>query len=985
MSEDLTRALFISRAGADAALAAEVARILEADGYRTILQQWDFPNHSIMQQMHDALAGGARVVALLSAEYLRSDYCAAEWQSVLAGDPLNKQSRLIVLRATECNPTGLLTAISYWDLVPLLGTPLLGDVVRSAVREGRRKDATPVAGPYWRASRTISNPEAVGETPSFTGREAELEALDAALWQGSGVAALYGMGGTGKSALAREYARRNLTRYAVVWRIDAQTELGIIDGLVQLGARLVPGLAEAQDRRAAAVQVIVTALSGFEKSVLLVFDNLEDEALLRAWRPPGTQVLVTSRNSAWGGGVDAIRLSVWPLDDATTYLQTESRRGDIVLPEFRTLAETLDRLPLALAHAAAYLKRFRTVTVQRYIERIEFHLGNAPKGTRGERAVYATFQEAIAKAEQEAPGSAAVACFAAFFAPNAIPEELLRQSIDAYPDELQPSLPDDIQPARSLRSILEEQEVLEEALGELDRLSLLVFNLEGRTFTVHLLVQRAARALLVFDQPLWVASAIAVLDFAFPIVEFAAWEQCARLIPHVRAALSRLDDSVPHALASSLASRSGEYLLKRAAFIEAEPLLRRALAIDEANYGPKDPMVATCLNNLAELLRVTNRLRDAEPLYRRALAIDEEVFGPEHPNVALPLNNFAELLKETDRLSEAEQLYRRALKIVEDNWGIEHPIVATCLNNLADLLKKTNRLSEAEPLFRRALVIDEDSYGPEHPDVARDLNNLAELLRETSRLSEAEPLFRLALGIFEAAYGPSHPDVARSLNNLALLLSTANRLEDAEPLYRRALTILEACYGPEHPAVATCLSNIGWLLKDTSRLEEMQSLLRRVLAINEASYGPGHPEVARALNNLAWALHATNHSSEAELLYRRALRINEASFGLDHPMVAIFLNNLAELLGDDSRLNEAEPLLRRALAIDEASYGLEHPNVARDLNNLAYLLCATNRSGEAEALYRRSLKINEASYGPDHPAVATALKNLTGLLEDDNH
>ena len=40
------------------------------------------------------------------------------------------------------------------------------------------------------------------------------------------------------------------------------------------------------------------------------------------------------------------------------------------------------------------------------------------------------------------------------------------------------------------------------------------------------------------------------------------------------------------------------------------------------------------LNNLAQLLQVTNRLAEAEPLYRRALAIDEKSFGPDHPNVA---------------------------------------------------------------------------------------------------------------------------------------------------------------------------------------------------------------------------------------------------------------------------------------------------------------------------------------------------------------
>ena len=92
------------------------------------------------------------------------------------------------------------------------------------------------------------------------------------------------------------------------------------------------------------------------------------------------------------------------------------------------------------------------------------------------------------------------------------------------------------------------------------------------------------------------------------------------------------------------------------------------------------------LNNLAQLLQDTNRLEEAEPLMRRALAIDEKSYGPEHPNVAIRLNNLAQLLQATNRLEEAEPLMRRALAIDEKSYGPEHPDVARDLNNLAQLL-----------------------------------------------------------------------------------------------------------------------------------------------------------------------------------------------------------------------------------------------------------------------------------------------------------
>ena len=96
--------------------------------------------------------------------------------------------------------------------------------------------------------------------------------------------------------------------------------------------------------------------------------------------------------------------------------------------------------------------------------------------------------------------------------------------------------------------------------------------------------------------------------------------------------------------------------------------------------GPDHPHVAIRLNNLAALLQATNRLEEAEPLLRRALAIDEARFGPDHPTVAIRLNNVASLLQATNRLAEAEPLMRRALVIGEASFGPDHPTVAIYLN-----------------------------------------------------------------------------------------------------------------------------------------------------------------------------------------------------------------------------------------------------------------------------------------------------------------
>jgi len=59
------------------------------------------------------------------------------------------------------------------------------------------------------------------------------------------------------------------------------------------------------------------------------------------------------------------------------------------------------------------------------------------------------------------------------------------------------------------------------------------------------------------------------------------------------------------------------------------------------------PVVATPLNNLALLLQDLNRPDEAEPLMRRAVAIGEKSLGPDHPQTQKYRRTLSRLLGES--------------------------------------------------------------------------------------------------------------------------------------------------------------------------------------------------------------------------------------------------------------------------------------------------------------------------------------------------
>ncbi len=850
------KTLFLSRAGEDSAIAAQIGTILEAAGYRVVLQQWDFANRSFMDAMHSTLAGGARVVALLSDAYLASEYCTAEWQAVLADDPLNKRSRLIVMRVEACKPIGLLTPIAYWDLVPVKSDRrLLADVVRNAVAEGRRGQDTPVAGRYWRGPSTVLDPAAIREVPGFTGRDRELSVLETALWDGAGRAVAHGLGGTGKSSLAREYAWRHRGRYVAVGWLRSDTETGIVDGLRWLGSQFVPDLEQLKDRAQAAeraLSLLVQVAADAGKPLLLIFDNLEDRALLRAWQPrEHAHVLITSRKSSWGGGF--VRVSVEPLrvDEAVTYLRRESGRTDLDDDDLTAVAEAVGQLPLALSHAAAYFDATHTATAQSYLDRLSYHMAHAPDDAEYPVAAFATFREAIAQVEKAQPGAAAAVSLAAFFAPDEIPEELFHPDPECELEPLTPPLDNAGGPPLSLRAALVDSGRTEEILGALSQFSLITFAAESRTFGIHRLVQAAIRDFLRDDAIAWLQNAIQTVLLAFPLdVALATWRRCERVMIHAKTTLAALPDEHGTSYAAVLAFRCGLYFIDRAAYGEGVDVLRRALAFDTACPVSDTQLRISVLNGLGICLRHLNRLEEAASVHGEARSLAEAMYGYSHPEVAASLNNLGLVLSMNGRFSEADEAYRRAHEIKEATLAPDDPRLAVSLVNMAAAFGRAGDTPKAVEYLRRAVSIHEAYYGPNHPEVAKNLANLGFELGSMEEFSEAESLIQRAIEIDRETYGERHPSLGIHLGYLAKLREREGRFAEAVALWRDSLAIMESVFGPSHPDVAYTLASLGIAVYALGDLAESAAILEHALDVARVVYPADSFDTATIVNFL---------------------------------------------------------------------------------------------------------------------------------------
>ena len=130
---------FVSYNGADQGWAEWIAWQLEAAGYTTVIQAWDFrPGGNFAIHMQLATSQARRTVAVLSPKYLQAVYTQPEWAAAFAQDPMGEEGTLLPVRVRECELKGLLAQIVYIDLVGL-GEEAAKEALLAGVKQGRVK------------------------------------------------------------------------------------------------------------------------------------------------------------------------------------------------------------------------------------------------------------------------------------------------------------------------------------------------------------------------------------------------------------------------------------------------------------------------------------------------------------------------------------------------------------------------------------------------------------------------------------------------------------------------------------------------------------------------------------------------------------------------------------------------------------------------------------------------------------------------------
>ena len=195
------------------------------------------------------------------------------------------------------------------------------------------------------------------------------------------------------------------------------------------------------------------------------------------------------------------------------------------------------------------------------------------------------------------------------------------------------------------------------------------------------------------------------------------------------------------------------------------------------------------------------------------------------------------------------------------------------------------------------------------------------------KLDEADDWTKKSLAIFETL--GNQPGMASSYHQLGMVAQDRGHLDEAEGWYKKSLAIEEAL--DNQPGMASSYHQLGTVALDRSHLDEAEGWTKKSLVIEEVL--SNQLGMASSYGQLGTVALYRGHLDEAEGWTKKALAIQE-SLG-NQPGMALTYSKLGVVAQDRGHLDEAERWYKKALAIFQALD--DQPNKAKVLEKLRIL------------------------------------------------
>ncbi|KAL7920887.1 P-loop containing nucleoside triphosphate hydrolase protein [Trichoderma austrokoningii] len=721
-------------------------------------------------------------------------------------------------------------------------------------------------------------------------------------------AALWGLGGSGKTQIALSYAYQRCAddSCSVLW-VHADTEATFSKDYETIARKLQLNQSSLSNQDLLeAVRDGIEALSNW----VLIVDNADDlkifgvgqtaeetDSLLDYIPRASTgTVLWTARDAhiagtlvGQGRGIEVARMR---FDEAKQLLMTfGSLAPNKEDAEISSLIEELQSLPLAIMQAGTYMSRTST-TPKKYLALLaqskkRWNLLKTDDTNRHRRLnvpnnVLETWTMSITRIRRESEMTYKTLHVIAYVSNENIPHEMITTTLGHIDKNL-----------KNDADLLEPEAVkVITRLREFSFIGIRQAEDGSKSYEMHKLVQEAIRYGLSVRKP-------SIMVESHISTEKRHTQTHRRKIPQnskgvtkrkpveksIEATSARDTENEKYFSTIALHVSSRLFLKSRLdTWKQREKYLAHALQVAKwADVNEKHIKTAQLLSKASWFLHERGRWREKEQVDNKVLKYRQEWLGDSHLDTIQAIANLAITYNEQGRYKESEIFMIQVLDKRREILRDKHPDTIDAMANLAITYNKQGRYNESESLQVQVLDCRQEILGARHPDTIRTMGNLAATYSKQGRYSESESLQVQVLDCRREILGARYLDIIRTMGNLATIYNEQGRCSKAEPLDIQVLDAFQEILGDRHPDTIRAMVNLSLTYHQQGRYDEAELLKVQALDMRREIFGDKHPDTIRSMRILANIWHAMGRREQAIALMQQAFEYSRSTLGANHP------------------------------------------------------------------------------------------------------
>lgn len=743
--------------------------------------------------------------------------------------------------------------------------------------------------------------------------------------------AIVGIGGAGKTTLAREYARQQ--KGNVIWEINAETHTSLTESFENLAhalskteedKKILRELLEIKDAAEKEKMVV-----GFVKerlrlysNWLLIYDNVEDFSDLQSSFPVAAstwgngRVILTTQNQNIQNNkqVDGIVLldELNPAQKLSLYRQilNQGKNHALNVSQNKELIKFLKQLPpfpLDISIAAYYLKT-TNVSYEQYLDRLaqqdktftivqENLLKEAGEYTKTRYGIITLAVEQLIKSHK---GFADLLLFMSLLDSQNIPKELL----DLYKNPT----------------------VVDNFIYHLKKYSLILNSSSVPSVDSALSIHRSTQAI--------------TLDYLMQKLDLEKDSSSIELIGNtLKNYLRNIIDTADFSRMKSIINHSE-------VFLSHENLLPNVI------YG-------TINGELGCFYHMLSFYNKSEEYLQKSLLI---LKGCKHENLLFrPLSYLGGLYWRKGQFEKSQEFFEESIENYKKFKVNDINGICDVLSCLGKLYTDQSRFEKAKNVLEQSLLIHQKSHSKNHSVLTLILVNLGGLYRKMGEYKKARFYVEKALSIDKKYYPNDSLAVGGSLANLGLLYSCIGYFEEAKNLYIKSLTISKQYFPETSLSFAWEQRNLGAAYNDLGDFKKAHNLLEQSFLIFKQTLGLSNIKTQWICFLLGEVYKNRGDLEKAKTLFEGCLSVYIKNYGKDSIDTADVLRELGEIYLLGKNIEKAEDFLTKALNINQMR---KHPLRYKVLELYADLhikksLYAANKGDTQQALNFKMLAIND--------------------------